>query len=157
MSRGPLQHPAYRLRQAADGKTRFPTPWCACPKFRTAPFPEALQPGSRTLLTETDMPNSDGALSPGIYCTIELHKTPSCKVSADAIIFNEAGLQVAMVRDLGQQVQSTAASSGAIRCFIILRLIWSTAGRYEPGSSRCRHPDAAPDAAGDGPRAARQF
>jgi hypothetical protein len=35
-------------------------------------------------------------LSPGIYCTIELHKTPSCKVSADAIIFNEAGLQVAV-------------------------------------------------------------
>jgi len=64
------------------------------------------------------MPNSDGALSPGIYCTIELHKTPSCKVSADAIIFNEAGLQVAVVengvahlrkvavvRDLGQQVE----------------------------------------------------
>ena len=54
-------------------------------------------------------------LSPGIYCTIELHKTPSCKVSADAIIFNEAGVQVAvvengvvhlrMVRDLGQAVE----------------------------------------------------
>ncbi|HZC96456.1 MAG TPA: efflux RND transporter periplasmic adaptor subunit, partial [Bradyrhizobium sp.] len=40
----------------------------------------ALQPGSRTLLTEVDVPNPDGALSPGIYCTVELHiprKTPS--------------------------------------------------------------------------------
>src|SRR6201991_4789083 len=29
----------------------------------------ALQPGSRTLLTEIDVPNPDGALSTGIYCT----------------------------------------------------------------------------------------
>ena len=40
----------------------------------------ALQPGSRTLLTEIDVPNPDGALNPGIYCTVELfipRKTPS--------------------------------------------------------------------------------
>jgi RND family efflux transporter MFP subunit len=81
---------------------------------------EAIQPGSRTLLTEIDIPNPDGALTSGIYCTIELHiprKTPSFTVSADAIIFNQAGLQVAVVengvvhlrkvvvvRDLGRQV-----------------------------------------------------
>jgi len=80
----------------------------------------AIQPGSRTLLTEIDIPNPDGALKPGIYCTIELHiprKTPSFTVSADAIIFDQAGLQVAVVeggvvhlrkvgvvRDLGRQV-----------------------------------------------------
>jgi hypothetical protein len=54
----------------------------------------ALQLSSRTLLTEINMPNPDGAFSLGICCTIELHiprKTPSYKVSADAIIFNEAG------------------------------------------------------------------
>jgi len=82
---------------------------------------DALQPGSRTLLTEIDIPNPDGALTPGIYCTIELHiprKTPSYKVSADAIIFNEGGVQVAVVengvvhlrkvavsRDLGKEVE----------------------------------------------------
>ena len=81
---------------------------------------EAIQPGSRTLLTEIDIPNPDGALTSGIYCTIELHiprKTPSFTVSADAIIFNQAGLQVAIVengvvhlrkvvvvRDFGRQV-----------------------------------------------------
>jgi RND family efflux transporter MFP subunit len=63
---------------------------------------DALQPGSRTLLTEIDIPNPDGALAPGIYCTVELHiprKTPSFKVSADALIFNQGGLQVAVVED----------------------------------------------------------
>ena len=81
---------------------------------------EAIQPGSRTLLTEIDIPNSDGALTSGIYCTIDLHiprNTPSFTVSADAIIFTQAGLQVAVVenglvhlrkvvviRDLGHQV-----------------------------------------------------
>jgi multidrug efflux pump subunit AcrA (membrane-fusion protein) len=41
---------------------------------------DALQPGTRTLLTEMDIPNPDGALTPGIYCTVELRiprKTPS--------------------------------------------------------------------------------
>ena len=81
---------------------------------------DAIQPGSRTLLAEIDIPNPDGALTAGIYCAIELHiprKTPSFTVAADAIIFNQAGLQVAVVengvvhlrkvsvvRDLGRQV-----------------------------------------------------
>jgi RND family efflux transporter MFP subunit len=81
---------------------------------------DAIQPGSRTLLTEIDIPNPDGVLTAGIYCTIDLHiprKTPSFTVSADAIIFNQAGVQVAIVengvvhlrkvgvvRDLGRQV-----------------------------------------------------
>jgi multidrug efflux pump subunit AcrA (membrane-fusion protein) len=34
---------------------------------------DALQPGSRTLLTEVDIPNPSGTLTPGIYCTIDLH------------------------------------------------------------------------------------
>src|ERR1700684_3034132 len=88
----------------------------------------ALQPGSRTLLTEIDIPNPDRTLSPGIYCTIDLHiprKTPSFKVSADAIIFNEAGLQVAVaengvvhlrkvtiVRDLGKEIEINSGVKG---------------------------------------------
>jgi len=82
---------------------------------------DALEPGTRTLLTEVDIPNPDGALTPGIYCTIELHiprKTPSLSVPADAIIFNRNGMQVAVVsngkaelrkvgvtRDLGTRVE----------------------------------------------------
>jgi RND family efflux transporter MFP subunit len=81
----------------------------------------ALQPGSRTLLTEVDVPNPDGALSPGIYCTVELfipRKTPSMIIPADAVVFDENGLHVAVVangvvhlqkitiaRDFGKEVE----------------------------------------------------
>jgi RND family efflux transporter MFP subunit len=82
---------------------------------------DALQSGTRTLLTEIDLTNPDGALAPGIYCTVELHiprKTPSLLVPADAIIFNRNGIQVAVVnngkaelrklkvkRDLGTRIE----------------------------------------------------
>ena len=62
----------------------------------------ALQPGSRTLLTEIDVPNPDGALSPGIYCTVELfipRKTPSMIIPADAVVFDQNGLHVAVVEN----------------------------------------------------------
>jgi RND family efflux transporter MFP subunit len=81
----------------------------------------ALQPGSRTLLTEVDVPNPDGAISPGIYCTVELlipRKTPSMIIPADAVVFDENGLHVAVVengtahmqkitiaRDFGKEVE----------------------------------------------------
>jgi RND family efflux transporter MFP subunit len=82
---------------------------------------DTLQSGTRTLLTEIDIPNPDGALAPGIYCTVELRiprRTPSLLVPADAIIFNRDGMQVAVVnngkaelrklkvkRDLGTRVE----------------------------------------------------
>ena len=82
---------------------------------------DALQSGTRTLLTEIDLPNPDGVLSAGIYCTVELkipRKAPSFVVPAEAIIFNRDGLQVAVVdhgqaevhkvsvtRDMGTQVE----------------------------------------------------
>ena len=82
---------------------------------------DALQPGSRTLLTEVDIPNPDAALTSGIYCTVELHiprQTPSFRISADAVIFNAGGMQVAVVdngvvhlrkinllRDLGSELE----------------------------------------------------
>jgi RND family efflux transporter MFP subunit len=82
---------------------------------------KALAPGTRTLLTEIDVPNPDGALSPGLYLTVELHiprKTPSVIVPADALVFNSRGLQVVVIengiarfrkvtvaRDLGTEVE----------------------------------------------------
>ncbi len=63
---------------------------------------DALQSGTRTLLTEIDIPNPDGALPPGIYCSVELkvpRKTPSFLIPAEALIFNRNGLQVAVVRN----------------------------------------------------------
>ena len=63
---------------------------------------EALQTGTRTLQTEIDISNPDGALQPGTYCTVELNilrKTPSFLVPADATIFNQNGMQVAVIKD----------------------------------------------------------
>jgi RND family efflux transporter MFP subunit len=63
---------------------------------------DAIQPDTRTLLTEIDVPNQDGALKPGNYVTAELHiprKTTSLLVPADAIVFNSDGVHVAVIED----------------------------------------------------------
>jgi RND family efflux transporter MFP subunit len=63
---------------------------------------DALEPNTRTLLTEIDVANADGALSPGIYCTVELdipRKVPSLIVPADAVVFNADGLRVAVLEN----------------------------------------------------------
>src|SRR5258708_14143365 len=68
------------------------------------PFPgqvssiaDALDPGTRTLLTEIDVPNADGELSPGMYSTVELQiprKTPSLIVPDAAVVFDAQGVYV---------------------------------------------------------------
>jgi RND family efflux transporter MFP subunit len=84
----------------------------------------ALQPATRTLLTEIDVPNPGYELSPGVYCTVELkipRKSPSLIVPSEAIIFNRQGLSVAVlekgvarirtitvVRDFGTNVEVSA-------------------------------------------------
>src|SRR5208337_2889556 len=63
---------------------------------------DALQPGTRTLLTEVDVPNPDHALTAGVYCTVELkipRKIPSLIVPAAAIVFNSNGLNVMVVEN----------------------------------------------------------
>jgi RND family efflux transporter MFP subunit len=63
---------------------------------------DALDPATRTLLTEIDVPNPDGTLNPGIYCTVELQVprvTPSLIVPASALIFNDNGLSVLVAKD----------------------------------------------------------
>lgn len=65
---------------------------------KVARLADALQPGTRTLLTEVDVPNPDGALQPGVYCTVELkipRQSPALIVPASAMIFNQNGMQVA--------------------------------------------------------------
>jgi RND family efflux transporter MFP subunit len=115
------QDSAFGLSRGVDAVVRVPEiPHRTFPGKVTRTS-EALEAGTRTLLTEIDIPNPDGALAPGSYCIIELkipRKTPSFLVSADAIIFNQNGPQVAVVegstvhirkvsvtRDLGTQVE----------------------------------------------------
>ena len=74
---------------------------------------DALQPGSRTLLTEIDIANPDGVLSAGIYCTVELHiprKVPSLSIPAGAIIFNANGVQVAVVENGVARIRKIAVA-----------------------------------------------
>ncbi|WP_375788658.1 efflux RND transporter periplasmic adaptor subunit [Bradyrhizobium sp. Pha-3] len=96
------QDEAFSVEPGVDAVIRVPEiPGRAFPGKVTR-IATALQPGSRTLLTEIDVPNSDGALQPGIYCTVELlipRKTPSMIIPADAVVFDENGLHVVVVED----------------------------------------------------------
>jgi RND family efflux transporter MFP subunit len=63
---------------------------------------DAQQSGTRTLLTEIDLPNPGGVLRSGVYCMVELkipRRTPSFVVPAEAMIFNRNGLQVGVVNN----------------------------------------------------------
>ncbi|MEH2513298.1 RND family efflux transporter MFP subunit [Nitrobacteraceae bacterium AZCC 1564] len=115
------QDQAFGLRPGADAVIRVPEIPNRTFPGKVTRIADALQPGSRTLLTEIDIPNPDGMLTPGIYCTVELHirqASASVTVPADAIIFNASGVHVAVVqngvahlrkvdvsRDLGTEVE----------------------------------------------------
>jgi RND family efflux transporter MFP subunit len=63
---------------------------------------EAIDPASRTLLTEVDVENPSGQLLPGAFLSVHLKlPTPgvSLMIPANALIFRAEGLQVAVVRD----------------------------------------------------------
>jgi RND family efflux transporter MFP subunit len=115
------QNAAFGVASGIDAVVRVPEIPDRTFPGKVTRFANALAPGTRTLLTEIDVPNPDGTLSPGIYCTVELHisrKSPSILVPAEALVFNGDGLQVAVVengtarfqkvtvaRDLGMQVE----------------------------------------------------
>jgi RND family efflux transporter MFP subunit len=61
----------------------------------------ALDPATRTMLVEVDVPNADGALLPGTYAEVDLsgaRANPPVVVPAAAIIFRTDGAQVAVVQ-----------------------------------------------------------
>jgi len=115
------QDAAFGLKPGIDAVVRVPEIPDRTFPGKVTRIADALQPGTRTLLTEVDIPNPDATLTSGIYCTVELdipRKTPSYKISADSVIFNQDGLQVAVVengvvhlrkigvvRDLGREVE----------------------------------------------------
>ncbi|MBV9504604.1 MAG: efflux RND transporter periplasmic adaptor subunit [Acidobacteriia bacterium] len=60
----------------------------------------ALDPASRTLLTEVEVPNADGALLPGAYTNVELmvaHAHPLLLVPGDTLVVRSDGPQVAVI------------------------------------------------------------
>lgn len=63
---------------------------------------DALQPDTRTLLTEIDVPNPDGTLKPGSYVTVELNIPRRGKlfvIPSDTVVFDNDGLHVAVLED----------------------------------------------------------
>ncbi|MEI8196811.1 MAG: efflux RND transporter periplasmic adaptor subunit [Phycisphaerae bacterium] len=62
----------------------------------------ALDANARTMPFELDFPNADGALFPGMYGQVQLTITderPVLLIPTSALIFNAAGLQVAVVQN----------------------------------------------------------
>ena len=62
----------------------------------------ALDPTSRTLLVQADVPNPDGALHPGSFVDVafDIPRThPGIVVPAEAVLFDAEGLRVAVIGD----------------------------------------------------------
>jgi RND family efflux transporter MFP subunit len=96
------QDEAFGLKPGADAVIRVPEIPNRTFPGKVTRIADAIQPGSRTLLTEIDIPNPDGVLTPGIYCTVELHipqESAGVTVPAESIIFNASGVHVAVVQD----------------------------------------------------------
>ena len=61
-----------------------------------------LSDSTRTILTEVDVDNHDGALTAGLYCTVHFEVrriAPVVRIPSTAVIFSKNGLQAAIVRD----------------------------------------------------------
>ncbi len=68
---------------------------------RVARSAVALQASSRSMLTEVDVPNSDGVLRPGLYVDVAFsvpRQAPGVVVPDEALVFNAQGMQVATVQ-----------------------------------------------------------
>ncbi len=60
----------------------------------------SLDPSTRTLLTEVQVPNGDGALMPGMYADVDLatpRKDPPLLIPGDTLVVRSDGTQVALV------------------------------------------------------------
>jgi RND family efflux transporter MFP subunit len=95
----------------------------------------ALVYATRTLTTQVDVPNPDGALRPGLFVNVafEIPRTqPNVSIPSEALIFNQHGAQVAVVgegdrinmhkidiyRDLGASLELKNGLSGGERVVI---------------------------------------
>jgi RND family efflux transporter MFP subunit len=107
------QDSAFGLGPGVDAVVRVPEiPGRTFPGKVTR-IARALETNTRTLLTEIDISNPDDTLQPGTYCIVELDipvKNPSLLVPADATIFNQKGLQVAVLKDGKVQIRTLSVA-----------------------------------------------
>jgi RND family efflux transporter MFP subunit len=88
----------------------------------------ALDPGTRTLLTQVDIPNESGVLLPGMFVYVDLHVAPAgtrWRVPSTSVIFDAEGTRVVTVdgdviryrpvelgRDFGEAIDIQAGLHG---------------------------------------------
>jgi len=107
------QDAAFGLEPGVGAKVRVPEIPGREFRGKVTRVADALEPNTRTLLAEVDIPNPDGALSPGIYCAVELdipRKVLSLTVPADAVVFNADGLRVAVLENGTAHFQKIAVT-----------------------------------------------
>ena len=90
---------------------------------------DSLDPNTRTMLTEVDIPNPDGLLKPGMYVQVSLTAErvgPRWRVPASAVVFDAKGMQLAIVgadqkvqlrpvvlgRDFGSEIEIASGIAG---------------------------------------------
>jgi multidrug efflux pump subunit AcrA (membrane-fusion protein) len=69
---------------------------------RVARNARVLSDSTRTILTEVDVDNHDGALTAGLYCVVRFEarrKDSVIRIPSTAVIFTKNGLQAAVVKD----------------------------------------------------------
>jgi RND family efflux transporter MFP subunit len=107
------QDAVFGLAPGVDALVRVPELPAEVFRGTVTRIADALAPGTRTLLTEIDVPNPDGILSPGLYCTVELHiprKAPSLIVPAEAVFADRNGLHVAVVKNDTVHIQTVVVA-----------------------------------------------
>jgi RND family efflux transporter MFP subunit len=96
------QDAVFGLKDGASAEVRVPEIPGRVFHGTVARNANALQPGTRTRLTEVDVDNADGTLFPGLYCTVRLfipRAQPVISIPSQALIFNKNGLSAAVYED----------------------------------------------------------
>jgi len=95
------QSSAIGIRNGLDAKVTVPEMPGRVFSGKVARSSVALDPTSRSLLTEVDIANPDHALHPGLYVDVMFQiprQQPGVEVPDEALIFNANGMQVAVVK-----------------------------------------------------------
>ena len=104
--------PPAHLPERAAGRCRVRAAWASSAVLTIPDLPgrkfngtvtrtaNALDPATRTLLTEVQVPNPDGVLMPGMYAQVDLtvpRKDPPLLIPGDTLVVRSDGPQVAVV------------------------------------------------------------
>jgi len=96
------QDAVFALKDGYDAEITLPELPGRVFKGKIARNASSLQPGTRTLLTEVDVPNPKGELHAGIYCSVHFdipRLEPVIIIPSQAVVFNRNGLSAAVYSD----------------------------------------------------------